>query len=197
MLSRQWGASGDLPVPGDYDGDGRTDFAVWHPSTGVWDVIRSTNGGVITRQWGAGYAPYDDVPVPADYDGDRVADIAVWRASTGVWYVIRSSDDAVASPAMGRGLRAVRRRPGAGRLRWRRPDGHRDLASDRRLLDVIRSSDGGVLARQWGAGYVPYNDVPVPGDYDGDCKTDIAIWRGSTGVWYAIRSSDGAVVSVQ
>jgi len=37
-VTRQWGLAGDVPVPGDYDGDGRQDLAVWRPSSGEWFV---------------------------------------------------------------------------------------------------------------------------------------------------------------
>ncbi|MBI1762032.1 MAG: VCBS repeat-containing protein, partial [Acidobacteria bacterium] len=47
---------------------------------------------------------------------------------------------------------------------------------------------------QWGAGYAPYFDTPVPADYDGDGKADLAIWRGADSIWYIRKSSDGGFI---
>jgi hypothetical protein len=90
-------------VPGDYDGDGRSDFAVWRRATGVWFVIGSAEGSAFTREWGSADAPYLDIPVPDDYDADGITDLAVWRRSTGTWYAIGSSDGGTISRNWGAG----------------------------------------------------------------------------------------------
>jgi hypothetical protein len=76
--SVNWGTSGDIPVPGDYDGNGSTDTAVYRPSEGRWYV----SAGAFTT-WGTA----GDIPEPGDYDGDGVTDLAVYRPSEGRWYV--------------------------------------------------------------------------------------------------------------
>ena len=38
LFNVSFGSADDVLVPGDYDGDGATDVAVYRPSTGTWHV---------------------------------------------------------------------------------------------------------------------------------------------------------------
>ena len=107
-----------------------------------------------------------DIPVPGDYTGDGKTDLAVWRPSTGTWYVRGSGN---------RAMGGARRYPGARRLHRRRENRPRRLAALDRYL---------VRARVRPCRGAAPGDIPVPGDYTGDGKTDLAVWRPSTGTWY-------------
>ena len=79
------GLATDVPVSGDYDGDGKTDVAIFR--NGGWHIKPASGASAYYVWYGLG----TDVPVPGDYDGDGKTDIAVYRPSNGVWYIMKSS----------------------------------------------------------------------------------------------------------
>ena len=80
------GVNGDVPAPGKYDDDARTDFAVWRPSNGTWYRINSSTGQVVIRKLGVN----GDIPAPGIYNFSIKSDFAVWRPSNGTWYILRN-----------------------------------------------------------------------------------------------------------
>ncbi|HLM61131.1 MAG TPA: VCBS repeat-containing protein, partial [Pyrinomonadaceae bacterium] len=85
----QFGIGSDRVVPGDYDGDGRTDFAVVRTGTAYqWYILRSSDNTVQFDQLGT----QSFLPVQNDYDGDGRTDVAVYNPSNGFFFIRRSSN---------------------------------------------------------------------------------------------------------
>ena len=72
-----YGSPGDIPVTGDWDGNGTTTIGVYRPSTSTWYLRNANSGG--TSIGGFGYGAPADAPLTGDWDGDGTTTIGVYR----------------------------------------------------------------------------------------------------------------------
>lgn len=166
-------------VENDFDGDMKSDAAVYYPANGRWQIMQSSNETVRTLDWGWAAA----APVPGDYDGDGMADPTVFHQAAGSWYVRRSSTNV--SQLVQWGWSAVIPVPGDYD-----GDGTNDIAvywPASGTWYILQSSTGTPRQQNWGWS----SAVPVPGDYDGDGRKDIAVYWPAGGTWYILQSSTG------
>ena len=189
------GGPGYLPVPQDYDGDGRADLAVYHRGHGLWYVWKSSDNTLLD---GAPFAlPVygNSLPVLGDFDGDGRADPAVTSAS-GFYCLLSRTGTFDAWP---------------GSSSW---GGEAPVSADLNgdgVTDRVYWRWKSVLAAQgtvlraglwscWPASYLAVTrlgaagSMPAVGDYDGDGRSDQAVFAPQTRRWQIFASASRQVI---
>lgn len=207
VTTRLFGQSGDAPdILNDMNGDGKFDLVVYRDATGpglqsffYW-ANESTPSVVNYIPWGTD----GDVAYTMDYDGDGRGDVAVQRnggGDRGDHWIRQSSNGATVYIIYGLSSDFVVPGDYDG-------DGRDDIAVSRNAnfgtgtfkYFWVRESDGGGSPEspfQWG---IP-GDFICQGDYDGDGRTDIGVWRSNAdptqNYFYVRRSSTGALQALE
>ncbi len=210
LVSQAWGTTGDKPVTGDFDGDGKTDFCIARRVNNqiVWIILPSGGGAV--RFVPFGLASDRENPTAADFNGDGRDDLIVTRtdASGNLTHYIgdASSGASVFAAQFGNNSFA----PTTVFFDDYTGDSRADIAvnygacSANPTCDVagtwwiLPTDSANSTVTKFG---IPRNaqnntgDLPTVGDWDGDGKTDISVFRPSNTTLYALTSSNGQILA--
>jgi hypothetical protein len=179
---------GDIATPGDFDGDGKADIAIWRtgaPGTAGFYILQSTNATLRTELFGQ---TGDDPTVIGDYDGDAKVDPATYREAAQSFFYYRGSlsNPGGAVTFIPWGTTNDRAIPA-------------DYDGDGKTDPAVARDSGGQITHyrsQTTAGFaaVPFGsstDLFLAGDVDADGRADIvAVRTNGPGLdWYTLRSS--------
>ncbi len=192
VVLQQWGINTDIPgLEADYDGDGRDDLTVVRDNgtSYQWYILRSSNNTFLSPVFGSSST---DTPIAgADYNGDGRADLTVLRGSPTQYFV----GDAVTAS-----LLLVQQWGDFNTDFYIVGDFLGDSKADFAVWRgfgsgtngnwYIKENGGpGVVITQFGIpGTSAVRDFPLCGDYNGDGKSDIAVYRRSDKTFYWLNS---------
>ncbi len=184
----------------DFDGDGRTDIALYRegsrspdvaPQPSDWYFLNTQTGQMGTISWGRTL----DVPAPADYDNDGKTDVAIYRwwdfetGDTNEWWINKSSGGYQIIFSYEPGYHKFSRNyVGDGRaeigqlyqINVSQDPNQNCFMSIYFVADLV----GNTIRKTVGdaCNVVP---TPVPGDYNNDGYSEIAVFSNRTfKVWF-------------
>ncbi|MGI8848713.1 MAG: hypothetical protein ACR2HT_00915, partial [Pyrinomonadaceae bacterium] len=209
----QWGQQGDNPTGvGDYDGDGKSDYTIVRVVGGnfVWYIINSSTSTMRAVTFGTrtGLPPASSggfkIFPGADFTGDGRDELVLVTALTQNRLTYRIGDavtgEGVITRDFGTFNQDINLPPddytGDGRADFvavRQADG--DPATIVAIWYILNVAANTLTATPFGFADENFesDDSPVRGDFDGDRRHDIAVYRNSIQTFFWINSSDRSI----
>lgn len=182
-LGAQFGAAGDIPVPGHYSADSKADLGYFRGQATIGQpdffLFKTDTNTVEGLPWGLP----GDAALSGDFDGDDRDDVVNYRASERVFY-IQLRDASLTERVIRMG--AAGDKPLIADIDG---DGHAEILTFNN--GVWTFSQAVAPANPVSFTFGQAGDIAVPADYDGDAKDDFAIYRPSSGLWIIYNSSNG------
>ena len=178
-----FGGTGDLPVVGDWDGNGSWTIGLYRPSNNTFYLRNSNTYGNadLTIPFGAP----GDIPVVGDWDGNGTTTIGVYRPSIGTFYLRNTNSigpvDVTISYGSSGDIPVIGDWDGNGTA----------------TIGVYRPSDSFFYLRNSNTGGPAdvsvalggTGDIPKVGDWDGNGTVTIGVYRPSDTTFY-LRNSN-------
>ena len=181
-------------VAGDFNGDGRGDFAAASATGDWWVTLTPASGTATPTVWAN--LPIFQFPSVGDFNGDGKADIAVRNATNGSWRFLTST---------GSGFSSVRAGTWATGIVWDavragdfNGDGKTDLVGQSTGDGnwSVSLSDGVALTTSVWAN-LPVSQFTTVGDFNGDGKADLFVRNPTNGSLRFLTSTGSAFASVK
>lgn len=210
----QWGQSSDgTGSEGDYDGDGKIDYTVQRLQNNalIWYIMSSSTNTMRAVQFGAqnaqGFAPRTFPG--ADFTGDGRDELIIANGAGflggPITYVIGDAVTGVDIATIPWGDAAIDHAvapadyTGDGRadlVAWR---GRAGTTADAGVWYIRNTATGTATATRFGisSSTSVEGDLAVRGDYDGDGRHDIAVYRRSNQTFYVLSSSNNSLIVQQ
>lgn len=104
-ITVNFSSAGDLPIAGDWDGDGDDEVGVFRPSTGQF-ILRKSNSSFcifpICATITLNFGQFGDLPVVGDWNGDGIDTVGVYRVinGSGNWFLSNSPNVSGTTPVV-------------------------------------------------------------------------------------------------